>query len=499
MGNERLAETGAGKMSGAAEERKYFLAVDIGASSGRHMLGHLEAGRLCLEEIYRFPNGLTEKNGHLCWDLEGLFEHILEGLRRCRQLSKQPLYMGIDTWGVDFVLLDGCDRVLGDTVAYRDYRTEGMPEQVYKRIGEEQLYARTGIQKAVFNTIYQLAAIQAQEPELLSRAESLLMIPDYFHFLLTGRKAQEYTNASTTQLLNAEEKCWDKELLQLLGLPERLFGRLVQPAHRLGRLRPELAASLGFDVEVIVPATHDTASAVMSVPSQAEDTLYISSGTWSLMGCELSRPLCTEAARAANFTNEGGYAYRYRFLKNIMGLWMIQSVRRELEAGYAFPGRGTDDDYSYARLCARAEQEPISSLVDANDGRFLAPQSMIAEIQAACRESGQEVPQTAWELAAVIYNSLAHCYKKTAEQIEALTGRHFDAIHIVGGGSQADYLNRLTARLSGRTVFAGPAEATAIGNIGAQLLADGAVSSLADFRGLIYSSFGVACFKAESM
>ena len=468
---------------------KYYLAIDIGASSGRHILAHLENDRIVLEEVYRFFNGMDERNGHQVWDTERLFSEILAGMKKCKEIGKIPATMGIDTWGVDYVLLDKDDKLIGDCVAYRDDRTTGMDEEVYKIISEKELYARTGIQKAIFNTIYQLMATKVKEPEKLKEARTLLMVPDYFHFLLTGVRKQEYTNASTTQLLDARTGDWDHELIEKLGFPQELFGELSMPGTIVGPLKSDIAKEVGYECTVVLPATHDTGSAVMSVPSTDENTLYISSGTWSLMGCELTEANCSETARKANFTNEGGYNKRYRFLKNIMGLWMIQSVKKELEEGYDYPGKSGDEDFSFASLCDRAKEANIDSIVDANDSRFLNPHSMIAEVQKACQESGQQIPKTPWELSRVIYRSLAACYKEATEEIEEITGKHFDCVYIVGGGSNAVYLNELTALETGKRVNAGPSEATAIGNLGAQMLADGVFADLTGFRKCVLESF----------
>ena len=470
---------------------KYYLAVDIGASSGRHILAHMEDGKIVLEEVYRFYNGMDDKGKHKVWDTERLFSEILEGMKKCKELGKEPYTMGIDTWGVDYVLLDKDDKMLGDCIAYRDDRTAGMDSEVYKIISEEELYNRTGIQKAIFNTIFQLMSTKVRKPEKLKEARSLLMMPDYFHFLLTGVRKQEYTNASTTSLLDARTGDWDHELIGKLGYPDELFGELSMPGTVVGPLKKEIENKVGFSCNVVLPATHDTGAAVMSVPCTDENTLYISSGTWSLMGCELKSANCSKEARMANFTNEGGYCKRYRFLKNIMGLWMIQSVKKEFELGYDYPGKDPKDDYSFANLCSRAEEEEIESVVPANDSRFLNPSSMIKEVQDACREQNMQVPVTPWEIARVIYRSLALCYKETTEEIESITGKHFDSINIVGGGSNAEYLNRLTAKETHRTVSAGPGEATAIGNIGAQMLADGVFEDLKEFRNCVFESFGV--------
>ncbi len=473
---------------------KYYLAVDIGASSGRHILSRMEDGKIVLEEVYRFWNGNDKKDGHLVWDTGRLFSEIINGMKKCREIGKIPVSMGIDTWGVDFVLLDKEDRQIGPCYAYRDSRTEGMDGKVYEIIPQEELYRRTGIQKAIFNSIYQLMAYKTQEAEALEKAESFLMMPDYFHYLLTGVKKQEYTEATTAQLVNPVTNEWDYELIGMLGYPKKLFGELSMPGTAVGRLLPEIREQVGFDLTVVLPASHDTGSAVMSVPSNKDDVLYISSGTWSLMGCERLKADTRREAAEANFTNEGGYDHRYRFLKNIMGLWMIQSVKKELEGGFPYEGRKEGEDYSFAHLCDMASGETIDSLVDVNDACFLAPPSMIEEVRAACQRSGQEVPETPWQVARVIYRSLAECYRQTLLEIESLTSCHYEAINIVGGGSNADWLNRLTAEVTGRTVLAGPGEATAIGNLGAQMLADGVFADLKAFRSCVFESFGVRTY-----
>ena len=465
-------------------ETTYYLAVDIGASSGRHMLSHQEDGKLVLEEIYRFPNGMTEKNGHKVWDVERLFAEILNGMKQCVRLGKIPHSMGIDTWAVDYVLLDGQGGRIGDAAAYRDGRTQGMDEKVYAHITEEELYHRTGIQKQIFNTIYQLAAVREQHPKWLEQADCLLMMPDYFHFLLTGKKVQEYTNATTTQLVSPVTKDWDEQLIRQLGYPRRLFQEIRMPGYELGSLRGEIQKEVGFSCKVILPPTHDTASAVAAVPTQEEETLYISSGTWSLMGIERKEADCSLRSMQANFTNEGGYDHRFRYLKNIMGLWMIQSVKKEFT-----------EDLSFAEICERASKETITSLVDCNDDCFLAPKSMIEAVKKFCRDSKQQVPETVGEIAAVIYNSLAKCYGDTIEEIEALTGKKYTTIYVVGGGANAGYLNELTAKYTGKKVSAGPSEATAIGNIVVQMLHDGVFKDLPEARTCVGKSFDVKIYE----
>ncbi|MGL6201419.1 MAG: rhamnulokinase [Lachnospiraceae bacterium] len=463
---------------------KYYLAVDIGASSGRHMLASVVSGRIRLEEIYRFPNGMVNKDGHLCWDTDSLFAEILNGLKKCKEIGKIPSHMGIDTWGVDYVLLDTKDQVLGNTYGYRDKRTAGMDEKVYETISPEELYERTGIQKQIFNTIYQLMAVKEQTPEDMAEAETMLMVPDYFHFRLTGVKKMEYTNATTGQLIHAQTNDWDYELIDRLGYNRKLFIPSSMPGTYVGDFTEEIQKQVGFNCQVILPATHDTGSAVLAVPTNDDNAIYISSGTWSLMGMERREADCSERSMKANFTNEGGYDHRYRYLKNIMGLWMIQSVKKELK-----------EDISFARLCELASNESISSIVDCNDDCFLAPDSMIRAVQEYCRETLQPVPQTAGELAAVIYNSLAKCYGETIREIETLTGQSSDTIYVVGGGANAEYLNQLTARYTGKTVMAGPTEATAIGNVLVQMLYAGEFTDLTEGRSIIKQSFEIKEYK----
>ncbi len=465
--------------------KNYYLAVDIGASSGRHILGWVENNKIQIEEIYRFSNGMDDKNGHLCWDLNKLFSEIVNGLKKCKEVGKIPVSMGIDTWAVDFVLLDDQDKVIGDTVGYRDARTNGMDEKLFRIIPEADLYKKTGIQKQLFNTIYQLFAVKESHPEHLDKAKCFLMVPEYFNFLLTGNKMNEYTNATTTQLVDANTNQWDFALLDQLGFPKEIFGKLELPKTVVGNLKQELVQQIGFDLSVVLPATHDTGSAVISVPTTEEDVVYISSGTWSLMGTEILKANCSEESRVRNFTNEGGYDYRYRYLKNIMGLWMIQCVKKEYK-----------DEYSFARLCELAEEnKSFASRVDVNNQCFLAPENMITAVQKYCKDTNQEIPTTPGEISTCIYQSLAESYGETIKEIEEMTGKSYDRIYIIGGGSNADYLNRLTAESTGKQVIAGPSEATAIGNLAAQMLRSDEFSSLKEVRKCIYESFDVKEFK----
>ena len=463
---------------------KYYLAVDIGASSGRHMLASMKDGKMQLEEVYRFPNGMDNKNGTLCWDVDRLITEIKNGLKKCKEIGKIPVSMGIDTWGVDYVLLDKNDHILGDTVGYRDSRTEGMDEKVYEVIPQDDLYARTGIQKQIFNTIYQLMAVKESHPEYLEQAETILMIPDYFNFLLTGVKMNEYTEATTGQLISPKTNDWDYELIDMLGYNSKMFRPVSMPGTVVGDFTEDVQKEVGFNCTVVLPATHDTGSAVLAVPTNDDDAVYISSGTWSLMGIERKEADCSMESMKANFTNEGGYDHRFRYLKNIMGLWMIQSVKKEFT-----------EDLSFAEICEMASKETIPSIVDCNDDCFLAPESMIEAVQKFCCDTDQPVPETVGEISSVIYNSLAKCYGDTVEEIEAITGKKYSTIYVVGGGSNAGYLNELTAKYTGRKVSAGPSEATAIGNIIVQMLHDGVFASLPEARTCVKESFDVKMYE----
>lgn len=465
---------------------KTYLAVDIGASSGRHILGWVEEGRLRLEEIYRFENKLTKKNGRLCWNMESLFREVVRGLERCRELSKIPDSVGIDTWAVDFLLLDQEGKPLGDSVAYRDDRTQGMDQAVEKLISPEELYSHTGIQKQIFNTIYQLMAVKRQEPELLERATRFLMVPEYLTYRLTGNMENEYTNATTTGLVNAQTKTWDEALLDRLGFPKKLFGTLRMSGEFVGHLASEIQRQVGFDCQVVFPATHDTGSAFLAVPAK-EGGVYLSSGTWSLLGTEILAPITTRESLERNFTNEGGYQYRFRYLKNIMGLWMLQSLRREGGEGVTF-----------AMLEQQARQAAdFPSRVDVNDGRFLAPENMGEAIRSFCQETGQPVPETLGELGSCVYHSLAESYAESVKELSRLTGKNYTAVNIVGGGSRDTYLNQLTADATGLPVYAGPTEGTALGNLMVQMLAQGEFPDLESIRKAERRSFSIQEFRPQ--
>ena len=481
---------------------KYYLAIDIGASSGRHILGHVEDGKLVLEEIHRFDNKQVHRNGHDCWDMDNLWAGIVDGLKACKALGKIPSTVGIDTWAVDYVLLDRDGKQLGDAVAYRDSRTEGMDKAVEGIVPPTELYARTGIQKQIFNTIYQLTALKREHPEQLEQAENLLMIPDWFNYRLTGVKKQEYTNATSTNLVNAAEKRWDMELIERLGLPAKLFGELSVPGTVVGELTEEMQEIVGFNTNVILPATHDTGSAFLAVPARDENAVYLSSGTWSLLGVENEKPITSEASRLQNFTNEGGAWYRFRYLKNIMGLWMIQSIRRELNGTAYVAGReskyATGRAWSFPDLIGEAKgAADFPSVVDANDGGFLAPDSMIDAIKAYCEKSNQPVPESVGEIMQCVYRSLSKCYKDAIAGLSALTGKTYTSVNIVGGGCQDMYLNQMTANATGLPVYAGPVEGTAIGNLIVQMIAGGEFDSLQTARDAIRKSFDIKEIKPQ--
>lgn len=463
---------------------KYFLAIDIGASSGRHILGSLEEGKIKLEEVHRFWNGMDEEDGTLYWNVERLFDEIITGMRKCREIGKIPESVGIDTWGVDFVLLDEQDRLLGKAVGYRDHRTDGMDEEVYKIISEDDLYARTGIQKAIYNTIYQLMAVKKQTPEYMEKAAAMLMIPDYFHYRLCGKKVQEYSEATTSQLVNPDTREWDYELIEMLGYKKEMFQKIYMPGSVVGSLTEEVKKLVGYDCQVVLPSTHDTESAVTAIPSNDENVCFISSGTWSLMGVERAQADCSLESKRANFTNEGGYQGRINYLTDIMGLWMIQSVRNKLAP-----------DMSYGELCEQASKETIKTVVNCQDKSFLSPDDMVLAIQDYCAKTFQKVPKTLSELACVVYNSLAMCYRDKLEEIEKLTGVTYDRIHIIGGGSNAVYLNELTAKYTGVPVYAGPGEATAIGNILTQMLQSGEFENLTLARKSVAESFEIKVYQ----
>ena len=452
--------------------QRYNLAIDVGASSGRHILGWIEDGELKTEEIYRFTNAPIQANGHLKWDIERLFSEMLNGLKKASELKKIPETVGIDTWGVDYVLLDEKDEVLDGAYCYRDNRTEESIESVHKLVSFAELYEKTGIAFNAFNSVYQLFC--DKKSGRMAKAKSFLMLPDYFHFRLTGEKRQEYTNATTTGLVNAKTHCWDEEILSALGLKKELFGKLSEPSDPVGEFSEEISKIVGYKTKVILPATHDTASAVLAAPLDGQ-TPYISSGTWSLLGIEQPQAHTDESSRKTGYSNEGSVGGQFRFQKNIMGLWMIQQVRREL-----------DDKYTFAELADLAKDSPIEAEIDVNAERFLAPKSMIKEIEVAV---GREL--TVGETSYCILNNLAKDYARSLSALEQTTGERYQTLNIIGGGSKNGLLNELTKKYTDKRIITGPTECTAIGNLIMQMVGAGTLLSVQEGRKIIKKSFEI--------
>lgn len=442
-----------------------YLALDFGAESGRGLLGKFDGERLVLEEVHRFPNGPVRMLDTLHWDLPRLFEEAKVALRKAAVANPGLDGVGVDTWGVDFGLVGKGDTLLGNPVHYRDARTDGMLEAAFRRVPRERIYEITGLQFMPFNTAYQLLAMRLAESPLLDTAETLLMMPDLFAWLLTGRRAGERTDASTSQLLDPRSGAWSDELCQGFNLPRRILPELIEPGTEIGPLRKSLTEELGIpSVTVLAPATHDTASAVAAVPTVRPpgvvdvvgppDWCYLSSGTWSLLGVEVQHPVITAETLRANFTNEGGVAGTTRLLKNIMGLWLVQECRRT----WARNGR----DFSYEELLSLAEAaRPFGALVDPDDPSFLAPGDMPSRLAAYCTKTGQTPPENEGAFARCALESLALKYRWTIERIEKILGTSIRTIHIVGGGSRNTLLCQFTADACGRMVLAGPVEATA--------------------------------------
>ncbi len=464
-----------------------LLAFDLGAESGRGILGHFDGQRLALEEIHRFETGGVSLLDRLYWDPLRLQTEIEDGLRRATATRVELRSVGIDTWGVDFALLAPDGTLLDNPRHYRDPRTDGMLEAAFELMPREQIFGHTGIQFMQLNTLYQLLALRRADAPQLAAADQLLMIPDLLHYFLCGERSGEFTNATTTQLFDPSKGTWSTALCDTFDLPAHILPPLATPGTRLGRVRDSVAQRCGMsgDLPVILPATHDTGSAVAAVPTRSVgsgDFAYISSGTWSLMGAELSQPELGPDALRHNFTNEGGVGSTYRFLKNIMGLWLVQECRRTWLAD------GGDD--SYADLTAAAAASPaFGPLIDPDDGRFLAPGDMPSRIAAFCRGTSQSAPADRGQTIRCVLESLALRYRQVLEQLEHVLGRRLDTIHIVGGGIQNQMLCQLTADATHRLVVAGPAEATAIGNLLIQAMGLGWLDSLEQVRQVVVDSF----------
>lgn len=450
----------------------YYLAIDIGASSGRHILGYIDNGRLKLEEIHRFENYITNQNGTLVWDIEHLVSEVKKGIAKCKEIGKIPCTVAIDTWGVDYVLLDENKQEILPAVSYRDSRTNRVINKVESIISAEELYLKTGIQKQNFNTIYQLYADKLSGR--LEDAKHFLMIPAYLSYKLTGIIKNEYTNATTTGMVNADTKQWDYEIIDKLSLPKHLFGTLDTPCTVIGNFTKEMQDYAGFDSTVIFAPSHDTASAVCACPID-DNSVYISSGTWSLIGVESLNPIVNEKSMAANFANEGGIDYRFRFLKNYMGMWLFQNVKKNL-----------NNEFSYDDMMRLAMQSKRFEMIDTNAPDFLAPENMINAIRSYLKNESIPIEVVINS----VYHSLAQSYKNAIDEIEKLAGKTIDNIFIVGGGSKDTYLNKLTAQYTGKKVVTGLSEATATGNLLSQIMYDKKIS-LAQARDIVKNSFDI--------
>ncbi len=467
---------------------KKVLAFDFGASSGRAMLASYAGGRIELSEVHRFSNDPVEMNGVLYWDLPRLWFEVRQGIQKAAAAGGFDS-IGIDTWGVDFGLLGQDGQLLANPVHYRDRRTEGVPEEVFSLISKEALYQETGTQFMRFNTLYQLYYLKKEKPWLLDNAETMLMMPDLFAWLLTGEKRSEFTIASTSNLLDPEGRCWDQTLFEKLGLPARLLPPMIMPGEQYGLLRDELCEELSCpQVPVIAVAAHDTASAVVSTPAAKRDFAYISCGTWSLFGTENPAPVRTNASAAANFTNEGGFGGSIRFLKNIMGLWLIQEARRQwiregCELSYA--------DLERAALAA----EPFGPFINVDDPVFETPGNLPRRVREYCRKTGQRAPETQGEVMRCIYESLAMKYRLTLRQLQKLTGRQYEALHVLGGGIKDRLLCQMAADACRVQVLAGPAEATATGNAAVQLISLGELPGLWEAREAVARSTSLKTYE----
>lgn len=474
-----------------------FLAVDFGAESGRAILGSLQNDKLNLEEVHRFPNTPVRVGGHIYWDILRLYHEAQQGIRAGSQKAAASAAgslagIGIDTWGVDFGLLDKKDSLIGNPYHYRDARTDGLVEKACQIAGKSNIYAQTGIQFMQLNTLFQLLAMQLGAEPALQNAHTLLNIPDLLNFWLTGQKASEFSIATTTQCYNPIEKNWAWDLLKTLQIPTFIFQCIQQPGVVLDILRPAVAQELGTPrIPIVTVGSHDTASAVAAVPATSDDFIYISSGTWSLMGIESKEAIISPLSLQYNLTNEGAVNGKFRFLKNIMGMWLVQECRRQWAAA--------GQTYSYDELTSLASQAaPMQALIAPADERFLAPGNMVERVQDYCRSTHQNVPVGVGPVVRCILESLALEYRYVAETLEQFAGKSLPVIHIIGGGSRNALLNQFTADATGRLVVAGPVEATAIGNILVQALALGQIASFQEGRDLVCASFDVARFEPGS-
>ena len=470
---------------------KRVLAFDFGASSGRAIIGTLDNGRITLNEVHRFSNDPVTVNGTFYWDVLRLFHEIKQGLLKAKQAGGFDS-IGIDTWGVDFGLLDKDGVLLENPVHYRDKRNIGMVEKAAKYIGKDEMYKLTGIQFMDFNTAFQLLSIKENRPELLARAESLLFMPDLFAYFLTGNKVSEYSIATTSQLVDINTRDWSKEILEKLGLPEKIFNRIVPSGSVTGYLSDEICEELGLEkVPVIAVCGHDTQSAVTAVPSEKEDFAFISSGTWSLFGTETKKPIVNDLSYSFNVTNEGGFGYSTAFLKNICGLWLIQESRRQ----WIREGK----EYSYAELeKAALREKPFARFINPDAPEFAVPGNLPARITEYCRRTGQSVPENEGQTVRCIYESLALRYRAVLEGIEKCTGKNYDSLNVVGGGTKDTLLCKMTADACNITVYAGPIEATVMGNVAVQLISGGDIADVVEARRIIANSEQLKCYSPEN-
>lgn len=470
---------------------KRVLAFDFGASSGRAIIGTLDNGKITLNEVHRFSNDPVTVNGTFYWDVLRLFHEIKQGLLKAKQAGGFDS-IGIDTWGVDFGLLDKDGVLLENPVHYRDKRNIGMVEKAAKYIGKDEMYKLTGIQFMDFNTAFQLLSIKENRPELLARAQSLLFMPDLFAYFLTGNKVSEYSIATTSQLVDINTRDWSKEMLEKLGLPEKIFNRIVPSGSVTGYLSDEICEELGLEkVPVIAVCGHDTQSAVTAVPSEKEDFAFISSGTWSLFGTETKKPIVNDLSYSFNVTNEGGFGYSTAFLKNICGLWLIQESRRQ----WIREGK----KYSYAELeKAALREKPFARFIDPDAPEFAVPGNLPARIADYCRRTGQSVPENEGQTVRCIYESLALRYRAVLEGIEKCTGKNYDSLNVVGGGTKDTLLCKMTADACNITVYAGPIEATVMGNVAVQLISGGDIADVIEARRIIANSGQLKCYSPEN-
>lgn len=462
----------------------HYLAVDLGAESGRTIVGILAEDHLTLTETHRFANGPARLPDGLHWDVLRLWSEIKTGMGvSSTKFNKSLESVGLDTWGVDFALLDRYGGLLSNPFHYRDERTDGMLEEAFRRMPRAEIFAQTGIQFMQINTLYQLLAMSLQSSRLLEVAQSFVTIPDLFNYWLIGEIRNEFTNATTTQCFDPRKRDWATPVLEAMKIPTYLFGTVADPGTELGMLLPHVAEETGASgVRVVLPACHDTGSAVVAVPAQSQDFAWISSGTWSILGAEVREPCVNEKALAYNFTNEGGVFGTWRLSKNIMGLWLVQECRRT----WAHQG----EELSYDKITRMAsEAQPFLAVIDPDRDQFIHAGDMPGRIQKFCTDTNQNVPQTKGEIARVILEGIALKYRWVLERLEELTGKHLDPIHIIGGGTKNRLLNQFTADATGRTVIAGPVEATAIGNILMQAIGLKHLSSLAEARNVISTSF----------